>query len=58
MGVSGIHYSLKILPIVHLIKILGYTLKNKTNYSFKERKVAKKSDYSLFIIFFFDSLKT
>ena len=26
-GRSGIHYSLKILPIIHLIKILGYSLK-------------------------------
>ena len=26
-GGSGIHYSLKILPIFHLIKILGYSLK-------------------------------
>ena len=24
---SGIHYSLKIKPIIHLIKILGYSLK-------------------------------
>ena len=29
---------------------------NKTNYSLKVRKVAKKSDYSLFINFFFNSL--
>ena len=26
-GGSGIHYSLKIYPIIHLIKILGYSLK-------------------------------
>ena len=26
-GGSGIHYSLKIEPIIHLIKILGYSLK-------------------------------
>ena len=26
-GGSGIHNSLKIWPIIHLIKILGYTLK-------------------------------
>ena len=26
-GGSGIHYSLKINPIIHLIKILGYSLK-------------------------------
>ena len=26
-GGSGIHYSLKIQPIIHLIKILGYLLK-------------------------------
>ena len=26
MGGSGIHYSLKILPIIHLIKILHYSL--------------------------------
>ena len=25
-GGSGIHYSLKIKPIIHLIKILGYSL--------------------------------
>ena len=47
---SGIHYSLNIKPIIHLIKILGYSLK-KTNYLLKVRKVAKKSDYSLFIFF-------
>ena len=47
---------LKILPIIHRIKILVYSL-NKTNYSLTVRKVAKKSDYSLFIIFFFNSLK-
>ena len=27
MGGSGVHYSLKVLPIIHLIKILGYSLK-------------------------------
>ena len=27
-GGSGIHYSLKIQPIIHLIKILGYSLKS------------------------------
>ena len=26
-GGTGIHYSLKILTIIHLIKILGYSLK-------------------------------
>ena len=26
-GGSGIHYSLKIQPIIHLIKILSYSLK-------------------------------
>ena len=26
-GGSGIHYSLKIKPIIHLIKIFGYSLK-------------------------------
>ena len=26
-GGSGIHYSLKVKPISHLIKILGYSLK-------------------------------
>ena len=26
-GGSGIHYSLKIKPVIHLIKILGYSLK-------------------------------
>ena len=26
-GEYGIHYSLKIKPIIHLIKILGYSLK-------------------------------
>ena len=43
MGGGGVWYSLfiKIIPIIHLIKILGYSL--------KVRKVAKKSDYPLFI---------
>ena len=41
---SGIHYSLKFSPwVIH---------SNKTNYSLKVSKVAKKSDYSLFINFF------
>ena len=48
-GGGGIHYSLKNKPIIRLIKILDYSL--------KVRKVAKKSDYSLFVIFFFNSLK-
>ena len=26
-GKSGIHYSLKIKPIIHLIKILGHSLR-------------------------------
>ena len=26
-GGSGIHYSLQIQPLIHLIKILGYSLK-------------------------------
>ena len=28
MGGPGIHYSLKILPIIHLIKIFAYSLKS------------------------------
>ena len=28
MGVSGIHKSLKILPIIHLIKTFAYSLKS------------------------------
>ena len=39
-GGSGIHYSLKILPIIHLIKILGYSLK-KTNYSLTVKRLQK-----------------
>ena len=53
---SGIHYSLKIKPIIHLIKIWVIQY-NKTSYSLKVIKVTKKSDYSLFINFFFNSLK-
>ena len=58
-GGSGIHYSLKNLPIIHLIKILKFWVirKNKTNCDQSIKKVAKKSDYSLFINFFFNSLK-
>ena len=37
-GGSGIPYSLKIHPIIHLIKILGYSLKYTTNYSLKVRE--------------------
>ena len=47
MGDSGIYYSLTIRPIFHLIKILVIHY-----YLLKIRKVAKRSDYSLFIIFF------
>ena len=38
-------------------KNFGLFIKIRTNYSLKVRKVTKKSDYSLFIIFFFNSLK-
>ena len=50
MGGGGVWYSL-------FIKNLAHYSSNKTNYSLKVRKVAKKSDYSLFINFFFNSLK-
>ena len=54
-GGSGIHYS-KFSPLIISLKfwVIHY---NKTNYSLKKRKVVKKSDYSLFINFFFNSLK-
>ena len=55
-GGSGIHYSLKIKPIIHLIKILGYSL-NKDKSFIESKKGGKESDYSLFIHFFFNSLK-
>ena len=35
----------------------AFLKKRGDNYSLKVRKVAKKSDYSLFINFFFNSLK-
>ena len=43
--------------IVSSMKFWKCFAKFKTNYSLKVRKVAKKSDYSLFIIFFFHPLK-
>ena len=56
VGEAGIHYSLKISPIFISLKfwVIHY---NKTNYSLKVRKVTRKSDYSLFINFFFKSFK-
>ena len=57
MGGSGIHYSLKILAHYSSDSNFGLFIKIKTNYSFKVRKVAKKSEYYLFSNFFFNSLK-
>ena len=59
MGGGGVWYSLYIKNLAHYSSHynFGLFIKNKTNYSLKVRKVAKKSVYSLFIIFFFDSLK-
>ena len=42
-GGSGIHYSLKFSPLFISFKFSVIHL-NKTNYSLKVRKVAKKSD--------------
>ena len=58
-GWGGVWYSLFIKHVAHLFISLEFWVihYNKTNYSLKVRKVAKKSDYSLFIIFFFNSLK-
>ena len=47
---------LKFSPLFISLKFWVIHL-NKTNYSLKVRKVAKKSDYSLFINFLFNSLK-
>ena len=55
-GGSGIHYLLIFSPLFISLKFWVIHL-NKTNYSSKVRKVAKKSDYSLFIDFFFISLR-
>ena len=55
-GGSGIHYSLKFSPLFISLKF-WVIHENKTNYSLKVKEVAKKSDCSLFIIFFFNSLK-
>ena len=41
MGGSGIHYSLKIQPIIHLIKILSYSLKYTFGLSHNIPFVAK-----------------
>ena len=51
-GGGGVWYSLFIKNLAHYS-----SHSNKTNYSLTVKKVAKKSDYSLFIIFFFNSLK-
>ena len=47
---------LKISPLFISLKF-WLIYQNKTNYSLKVRKVAKKSDFSLFLSFFFNSLK-
>ena len=47
---------LKFSPLFISLKFWVIHL-NKTNYSLQVRKVAKKSDYSQFITFFFNSLK-
>ena len=55
MGVgwgSGIHYSLRFSPLFISLNV-WVIHSNKTNYSLKVSKVAKKSNYSLFINFFF-----
>ena len=58
-GGGGVWYSLFIKNLAHYSLSLKFWVIhfNKTNYSLKVRKVAKKSDYSLFINFFFNSLK-
>ena len=53
---GGVWYSLfikKISPLFISFKFWVIHL-NKTNYSLKVRKLAKISDYSLFINFFFN----
>ena len=50
MGWSGIHYSLKIEPIIHLIKILGYSLKSDQLF-IKSKKCGK--EIWLFTIHYF-----
>ena len=54
VGGSGIHYSLKFYSLFISLKC-WVIHSNKTNYSLIVRKEAKKSDYSLFINFFFNS---
>ena len=58
MGGGGLVFTIykKLGPLFISLKFLVIHL-NKTNYSLKVRKVAKKSDYSLSINFFFNSLK-
>ena len=53
---SAIHYSLKSRSLFISLEFWVIHL-NRTNYSLKVRMVAKKSDYSLFINFFVNSLK-
>ena len=55
-GVLVFTIHLKFSPLFISLKFWVIQL-NKTNYSLKVRKVAKKSDYSLFINLFFNSLK-
>ena len=45
MGGSGIHYSLKRNSPLFISLKFRVIHKNTTNYSFKVKKVAKKSDY-------------
>ena len=56
-GGSGIHYSFKKnSPLFISLKFWVIHL-DKTHYPLTVKKVAKKSDYSLFIIFFLQFIK-
>ena len=56
MGGGGLVFTIqkKFSPLFISLK---FWVIHKTNFSLKVRKVEKKSEYSLFIISFFNSLK-
>ena len=56
MGGSGIHYSLNIYPIIHLIKVLDYSLKFD-QWFIKSKKGGKEIWLFTIHYFFLNSLK-
>ena len=58
MGGGGLVFTIHLKFSTLFVSLKFWVIhENKTNYSLKVKKVAKKSDYSLFINLFFNSLE-